>query len=121
MSYNHLNDHERYVIYHLNLFGMPKAEIARRLKRSASTTSREFKRNANAMGQYLYDLAEHLTRQRRLAAANRPRTDDTALMTYVKAKTKRRIHIRSATVCWWTNRNCPSNKVWCPPIQELSQ
>ena len=39
MSYNHLNDHERYVIYHLNLFGMPKAEIARRLKRSASTTA----------------------------------------------------------------------------------
>jgi len=30
MPYKHLNDHERYVIYHLVLFGLPKAEIARR-------------------------------------------------------------------------------------------
>ena len=58
MPYKHLNDHERYVICHLNSFGLPKAEIARRLKRSASTISREIKRNANSMGQYLYDYAE---------------------------------------------------------------
>ena len=88
MPYKHLNDHERCVIYHLILFGLPKAEIARRLKRSASTISREIKRNANAMGQYLYDYAERRTRQRRLAAASRPRIDDAVLMAHVEAKIK---------------------------------
>jgi len=88
MSYNHLTDHERFVIYHLILFGLPKAEIAKRLKRDKSTIYREIKRNDNGTGQYLYDVAERRTRQRRLAAANRPRTDDAALMTYVEAKIK---------------------------------
>jgi len=88
MPYKHLSDHERYVICHLISFGLPKAEIARRLKRNKSTISREIKRNVNAMGQYLYDLAERRTRQRRMAAANRPRTGDAALMTYVEAKIK---------------------------------
>jgi transposase, IS30 family len=88
MPYNHLTDHERSVIYHLILFGLSKAEIARRLKRNKSTIFREIKRNANGMGQYLYDYAERCTQQRRLAAANRPRTDDPALMTYVEAKIK---------------------------------
>ena len=88
MPYKHLNDHERNVICHLNSFGLSKAEIARRLNRSTSTISREIKRNLNAMGQYFYDLAERLTRQRRLAAASRPRTDDAALMAHVEAKIK---------------------------------
>jgi IS30 family transposase len=88
MPYKHLNDHERNVICHLNSFGLSKAEIGRRLKRSTSTISREIKRNLNAMGQYFYDLAERLTRQRRLAAASRPRTDDAALMAHVEAKIK---------------------------------
>jgi IS30 family transposase len=88
MPYKHLNDHERYVICHLISFGLSKAKIARRLSRDKSTISREIKRNVNAMGQYLYDLAERRTSQRRMAAANRPRTDDAALMTYVEAKIK---------------------------------
>jgi IS30 family transposase len=88
MPYNHLTDHERFVIYHLILFGLSKAEIARRLKRDKSTIFREIKRNDNGVGQYLYDIAERLTQQRRLAAANRPRTGDAALMTHVEAKIK---------------------------------
>lgn len=88
MPYKHLNDHERHVICHLNLFGLSKAEIGRRLKRPASTISREIKRNTNAMGQYFYDHAERLTQQRRLAAANSKRTGDAALMAYVEAKIK---------------------------------
>ena len=90
MPYNHLTDHERFVIYHLIYIGLPKAEIARRLKRDKSTISREIKRNTDATGQYLYDTAERLTRRRRMAAASRPRTDDPALMTYVEAKIKKK-------------------------------
>ncbi|MCK4960473.1 MAG: IS30 family transposase [Planctomycetes bacterium] len=88
MPYKHLTDHERFVIYHLIYIGLPKAQIARRLKRDKSTISREIKRNTDATGQYLYDTAERLTRRRRRAAVSRPRTDDPALMKYVEAKIK---------------------------------
>ncbi|MCH7926478.1 MAG: helix-turn-helix domain-containing protein, partial [Candidatus Dadabacteria bacterium] len=45
MSYKHLKLEERYVIAHLKLFKLSLREIGRRLKRSASTISRELKRN----------------------------------------------------------------------------
>ena len=43
MSYQHLNEKERYVISHLQ-YNYSIREIARRLGRSHSTISREFKR-----------------------------------------------------------------------------
>jgi len=33
MSYNHFSEHERYVIYHLKLYGLSLREIGRRLGR----------------------------------------------------------------------------------------
>jgi IS30 family transposase len=86
MSYHHLTDHDRHVIYHLNLYGLSRAEISRRLGRSRSTISRELRRNANHMGQYFPERAARLRRERRQAAASRPCTDDEALMAHVEAK-----------------------------------
>ena len=70
MPYKHLTDYERYLIHHLNLFRLSNAEIARRLERSPSTISRELRRNANSMGQYLPEHAQQLTRQRRQAVVD---------------------------------------------------
>ncbi len=90
MPYHHLIDHDRYVIFHLNLYGLSQAEIGRRIGRCRSTISRELRRNGNIVGQYLPDYADCLTRRRRQAAATRPRTDDRALMAHVEIKLKAR-------------------------------
>jgi hypothetical protein len=45
MSYTHLTLEERYVIYHLVLYGLTLREIGRRLNRHHMTISREIKRN----------------------------------------------------------------------------
>jgi IS30 family transposase len=89
MSYQHLTDHDRYVIYHLYLFGLSSAEIGRRIGRHRSSISRELRRNANRMGEYFPEHADRLTRRRRQAGASRPRTDDAALMAYVEDRLKR--------------------------------
>lgn len=89
MSYQHLTDHDRYVIYHLHLVGLSRAEIGRRIGRDRSTIGRELRRNVNRMGQYLPEHADRLRRQRRQAAATRPRTGDAALMAYVEDRLKR--------------------------------
>ena len=90
MSYRHLTDHDRYVIYHLNLYGLSRAEIGRRLGHCRSTISRELRRNDNGVGQYIPEVADRLTRQRRRAAAPRPRTGDPALMAHVEARLQAR-------------------------------
>ncbi len=45
MSYTHLTEYERYVIYHLKLHKLSNREIGRRLSRSHTTIAREVKRN----------------------------------------------------------------------------
>ena len=45
MSYTQLTLHERYVIYHLELYGLSRREIGRRLNRHHTTVSREIARN----------------------------------------------------------------------------
>ena len=90
MSYRHLTDHDRYVIFHLNLFGLSRAEIGRRIGRCRSTISRELRRNGNIIGQYLPEYADHLSRRRRQAASKRPCTDDAALMAHVERKIQAR-------------------------------
>ena len=45
MSYCHLSSQERYVIYHLVLYGLSLPEIGRRLQRHHTTLSHEIKRH----------------------------------------------------------------------------
>jgi IS30 family transposase len=85
MSYQHLTESERTVIFYLRMDRRSKSEIARTLGRSASTISRELRRNRNVQGEYLPEHAQRLTvarRRRRL----RPRRGDAALMDHVEAK-----------------------------------
>ncbi|PCI03054.1 MAG: IS30 family transposase, partial [Zetaproteobacteria bacterium] len=47
MSYQHFSENERYVIYHLKLWGLSLREIGRRLGRHHTSISREIKRNGS--------------------------------------------------------------------------
>ncbi len=47
MSYSHLTLQERYVIYHLVLYGLSCREIGRRLNRHHTTITREVKRRCD--------------------------------------------------------------------------
>lgn len=67
MSYKHLKREERYVIFHLVLFGMSFREIARRLNRSTSTVTREFKGNRGDFG-YWYEDAQQKSEERASAS-----------------------------------------------------
>jgi len=50
MTYQHVNQEERYLIYSYCKANFTKAEIARKLKRSKSTITREFQRNSGKKG-----------------------------------------------------------------------
>ena len=83
MPYHHLTESERNVIFHLDIFGMSKAEIARRLSRSTSTITRELRRNRSCTNKYLPRIAQIKSNVRREACIRRPRTGDRALMKHV--------------------------------------
>lgn len=63
-TYRHLCSSEREEIYCLLAGGLSRREIALRLGRSASTISREIRRNKQPLG-YLPDTADHLAWKRR--------------------------------------------------------
>lgn len=72
MSYTHLKRQERYGVYHLKLYGLRIREIARRLGRSASTISRELRRNTGPFQcVYWHESAQEFATRRR-AQALRP-------------------------------------------------
>lgn len=52
MSYKHLTSNDRYVIYHLGVFGLSNREIGRRLSKHHTTIGREIKRNWHGLGRY---------------------------------------------------------------------
>lgn len=86
MSYRHLTESERTVIFYLQMDHRSQAEIARTLGRDPSTVSRELGRNVSVMGHYLPDQAERLAVRRRRQQRGRPRTGDGALMAHVDKK-----------------------------------
>lgn len=80
MSYTHLTSNERYVIAHLKVFKLSLREIARRIGRSASTVSRELKRNGPGHGWvYWYDVAQRRADQRKRKARSQRRRSNTML------------------------------------------
>lgn len=70
MSYTHLTQDERYQIHAFRRVGLKAAEIARELNRSASTISREVKRNRGGHG---YRSKQAHDRARRRASQSRCR------------------------------------------------
>ena len=90
MSYGHLTESERTVIFYLRMDHRSQAEIARTLARNPGTISRELRRNRNFMGQYLPDHAQHLAAGRRQKERARPRTGHAALMAHVDEKLQAR-------------------------------
>lgn len=67
MEYYQLTENERYQIYALKKAGLSQKKIAHQLKRSASTISRELKRNQGLKG-YRPQQAQRLTEARRKEA-----------------------------------------------------
>lgn len=87
MSYQHLSEKERYVISHLQ-YSYSMREIARRLGRSHSTISREFKRAKarHPWTTYYYDWTQPLAIERRQQPRHFRRQNNQRLVAYVAAK-----------------------------------
>ena len=58
MSCSHFSEHERYVIYHLKLYGLSLREIGRRLGRHHTSISREIERNGSPYAVYYHGVSQ---------------------------------------------------------------
>lgn len=87
MPYQHLSEKERYVISHLQ-YSYSMREIARRLGRSHSTISREFKRakEIHPWTTYYYDWAHPLALERRQQPRHLRRQANQRLIVYVASR-----------------------------------
>ena len=87
MSYQHLTENERYVISHLQ-YDYSIREIARRLGRSHSTISREFKRAKarHPWTTYYYDWTQPLALGSHRQPRHLKRQNNAKLVAYVESK-----------------------------------
>ena len=69
MSYTHLSQDERYQIQHLHNGGFSAGEIGAQMQRSASTISRELRRNQGGANKYQARAAQRQSTKRRHAAS----------------------------------------------------
>ena len=91
MPYIHLTLNERYVIYHLVLYGLSYAEIGRRLGRHKSTISREVRRNnPYPESVYYHENAELWSNERRRNIKRPSKQDNESLWKYVQKALKER-------------------------------
>jgi IS30 family transposase len=88
MSYSHISSHERYVIYHLLLWGLSYREIGRRLNRHHTTISREAKRNGRIQGCYWHEPAQQWADERKHKARHHRKQDNKRLYNYVMHRLK---------------------------------
>jgi len=87
MSYKQLSLHERYLIDHLIMRGMGPREIGRKINRSASTISREIRRNHGPVRDiYWFVTADEFAIQRRRDAPRPKKSSNRALYSYIVEK-----------------------------------
>jgi IS30 family transposase len=89
MPYFHLSLQERYVIYHLVLYGLSYREIGRRLNRHHTTVSREVKRNRPIYADdavYFHESAQEFADQRKYRPRHFSKRSIPSLFEYVKYK-----------------------------------
>jgi len=84
MSYHHLTREERNAIFHLFHYGVSLTEIGRRLGRSASTISREMKRNIGEWGGYCNDFAQSQAECRSRQIKRPIKRDNVNLWKYIR-------------------------------------
>jgi len=86
MPYAQLISEERYVIYHLKLFGLSHREIGRRLKRHHTTISREMERNGPdyPAGVYWHEAAQARAIERRCKPRHYRKRVNQKLLGYVE-------------------------------------
>ena len=89
MPYEHINSHERYVIYHLLLWGLSYREIGRRLDRHHTTICREAKRNGRLFACYWNEYAQILADERSHQARHARKRDNKRLYRYVMSRIKK--------------------------------
>lgn len=76
ISYTHFTTEERESLVRYQAAGLKQSEMARRLKRSQSSISRELRRNGEADGRYSGSAAEEKYRQRRKRCVRKRLLDD---------------------------------------------
>jgi transposase, IS30 family len=89
MPYSHLAFEERYVIYHLVLYGLSYREIGRRLGRHHTTISREVNRNRPTYADdavYWNESAQQYADQRKHQPRHIAKRLNTQLVDYVRGK-----------------------------------
>ncbi len=88
MSYCHISLNERYVIYHLSLYGLSCREIGRRLGRHHSTIGREIARNGPGRegAVYVHEAAQCRADARQRWLRPRRRRDHRRLHLYVESR-----------------------------------
>lgn len=89
MSYTHLTEKDRYVIYHLVVFGLSLREIGRRLGRHHTTISREIKRNWHGWGRYWHEAAHKVAEAKKHQARHHRKQSHKRLYNYVIHRIKK--------------------------------
>lgn len=83
MSYCHFSEHERYVIYHLKLYGLSLREIGRRLGRHHTSISREIERNGYPNTVYYHGISQPKADARARKPRHHRRRSNMRLYNYV--------------------------------------
>ena len=89
MSYSHLTLEERYVIYHLVLYGLSYREIGHRINRHHATISREVKRNRATYADdavYWHESGQEFADQRKKRPRHTAKRSNAQLVKYVRQK-----------------------------------
>jgi IS30 family transposase len=89
MSYTHINAQERYVIYHLLLWGLSHREIGRRLHRHHTSIGREANRNGRHHSCYWNEPAQRWADERKHKARHNRKRDHKRLYNYVIHRIKK--------------------------------